>query len=303
MSAIWKAHIALFLVALIYGGNYSIAKVVMDDGYMEPLGFILLRVTTGVVLFTLLHRFWVRERIRREDWWRLMLCGLFGVAINQMFFFMGLKRTLPIHASLLMTTTPILVLLISSLMIGERITLRKVLGVLLGAIGAILLLMQGGQVNWSQTGLAGDLMVLVNAASYGLYLVLVRRLMTTYNPITVVRWVFTFGLLYVFPFGAGELAAVDWGAFHLWIWLAVLYVLLFTTFFTYLFNAYALTVVSPSVVSFYIYLQPLLAAVIALLMGQDRLDGVKLGAAALIFIGVYLVSQVKKSTQIEKKMD
>ncbi|MDV7396956.1 DMT family transporter, partial [Arthrospira platensis SPKY1] len=132
--------------------NYSIAKVVMDDGYMEPLGFILLRVATGVVLFTLLHRFWVRERIRREDWWRLMLCGLFGVAINQMFFFMGLKRTLPIHASLLMTTTPILVLLISSLMIGERITFRKVLGVVLGATGAILLLMQGGQVNWSQTG-------------------------------------------------------------------------------------------------------------------------------------------------------
>ncbi|MBK7409652.1 MAG: EamA family transporter [Saprospirales bacterium] len=293
MPATWKAHTALFLVALIYGGNYSIAKVVLDDGYIQPKGFILLRVMTGVLLFTLLHRGWIREKINRADWWRLMICGLFGVAINQMFFFMGLKRTLPIHASLLMTTTPILVLIISSLLIRERITLRKIVGVILGAVGAVLLLTQGKQVGWSRTGLTGDLMVLVNAASYGLYLVLVRKLMLRYHPITVVRWVFSFGLLFVIPFGAGELVSVDWATFHTWIWLAVLYVLLFTTFFTYLFNAYALSVVTPSLVSFYIYLQPLLAAFIALLMGQDQLDWVKGGAAILIFSGVYLVSRTK----------
>lgn len=293
MSKVLKAHIALFLVALIYGANYSIAKVVLDDGYMGPLGFILLRVATGVLLFTLLHRFWIREKIDRADWWRLMLCGLFGVAINQMFFFMGLKLTQPIHASLLMTTTPILVLIISSLLIGERITSRKVAGVILGAVGAILLLTQDSEVEWNRSGLLGDLMVLVNATSYGLYLVLVRKLMLRYNPITVVRWVFTFGLLYVFPFGFGELNSVDWASFSKWIWLAVLYVLLFTTFFTYLFNAYALTVVSPSIVSFYIYLQPLLAATIALLMGQDQLDWLKGASAAMIFTGVYLVSKTK----------
>ncbi len=288
-----KAHIALFLVALIYGGNYSIAKVVLDDGYIGPLGFILMRVATGVFLFTVLHRFWIREKVERKDWWRLALCGLFGVAINQMFFFMGLKLTQPIHASLLMTTTPILVLVISSLLLGERITFRKIAGVVLGATGAVLLLTQGKQIGWNSTGLLGDLMVLVNATSYGLYLVLVRNLMRRYNPITVVKWVFSFGLLYVFPFGLGELRAVEWETFLPHIWLAVGYVLLFTTFFTYLFNAFALTVVSPSVVSFYIYLQPLLAAVIALAMGQDELDWLKGAAAALIFTGVYLVSYNK----------
>lgn len=290
MSKPIKAHIALFLVALIYGANYSIAKIVLDDGYIGPLGFILLRVATGVLLFSLLHRFWVREKVERKDIFRLALCGLFGVAINQMFFFMGLKLTQPIHASLLMTTTPILVLVISSLLIGERITLRKVAGVVLGAAGAILLLTQGKAVAWDSAGLIGDLLVLVNATSYGFYLVLVRGLMRRYNPITVVKWVFSFGFLYVLPFGFGELRSVEWGAFLPHIWLAVFYVLLFTTFFTYLFNAYALTVVSPSVVSIYIYLQPLLAAAIALAIGQDELDWLKGLSAALIFAGVFLVS-------------
>lgn len=293
MPVAWKAHIALFLVALIYGANFSIAKVVLDDGYIAPLGFILLRVTTGVILFTLMHRFWIREKVARADLWRLALCGLFGVAINQMFFFMGLKLTQPIHASLLMTTTPILVLIISSLLIKEKITFSKVLGVILGALGAIFLLSQGKQVTWNAGGLTGDLLVLINATSYAFYLVLVRKLMLRYNPITVVRWVFMFGWLFVFPFGIGELRAVDWASFHVWIWLAVVYVLIFTTFFTYLFNAYALSVVSPSVVSFYIYLQPLLAASIALLMGQDNLDWVKALSALMIFSGVYLVSRVK----------
>ena len=293
MSAVWKAHAALFLAALIYGANYSIAKVVLDDAYIQPKGFILLRVATGVVLFTLLHRGWVREKIDKADWWRLMVCGLFGVAINQMFFFMGLKRTLPIHAALLMTTTPILVLLISSLIIRERITLRKIFGIVLGASGAILLLTQGKQVGWSQTSLVGDLMILINATSYGLYLVLARKLMLRYHPITVVRWVFSFGFLFVLPFGTSELLSVDWATFSTWIWMAVLYVLLFTTFFAYLLNAYALSSVTPSVVSFYLYLQPLLAAAIALFMGKDQLDWIKGVSTLLIFSGVYLVSRLK----------
>lgn len=293
MPAALKAHTALFLVALIYGANFSIAKVVLDDGYIAPLGFILLRVTTGVILFTLLHLLWIRERVARADLWRLLLCGLFGVAINQMFFFMGLKLTQPIHASLLMTTTPILVLVISSFLIKENITLRKILGVILGAVGAVLLLSQGKHVAWNGAGLTGDLLVLINATSYAFYLVLVRKLMLRYNPITVVKWVFVFGWLFVFPFGIGDLRSVDWTSFHIWIWLAVIYVLIFTTFFTYLFNAYALSVVSPLVVSFYIYLQPLLAAAIALLMGQDQLDWVKGVSALMIFSGVYLVSRTK----------
>jgi drug/metabolite transporter (DMT)-like permease len=296
MSDTVKAHVALFLVALIYGANYSIAKEVMGGGYLKPLPFILLRVITGVTLFFLFQRAFVKEKVERRDYPWLALCGLFGVALNQMLFFSGLNFTTPINASLIMTTTPILVLIASSVMIGERITRRKVLGILLGAAGAILLISYGHQVALNREGLTGDLLIFGNATAYGIYLVLVRKMTRKYHPITVVRWVFSFGFLYVLPFGAGGLLTVQWHTFPPAIWLAVGYVLLCTTFLAYLFNAYALRTVEASVVSIYIYLQPLLATLIALLLAKDQLDGIKVISAVLIFAGVYLVGKSRPGT-------
>ena len=277
-----RAHLALLGVALIYGANYSIAKIVLDDGYILPKGFILMRVFSGMILFWLFHQLFVREKVLRKDWWRLALCGVFGVAVNQLFFFMGLKLTTPINASLIMTTTPILVLIASSLLIGERFTLQKLAGILLGAVGAIILILNGQSLDLGSEGWLGDLMILVNASSYGIYLVLVKDLMKRYHPITVVKWVFTFGFIYVLPFGFGELQQVDWTSFTIPIWLAVVYVLLMTTFMAYLLNAFALSKVNPSVVSIYIYLQPLVAAIVALFLQQDIISGQKIMAASLI---------------------
>ncbi|MCB9048270.1 MAG: DMT family transporter [Lewinellaceae bacterium] len=285
-----KAHIALFLVALIYGANYTIAKEVMGGGYLAPLPFILLRVSSAVVLFWLFHRALVREKVARADLGRLALCGLFGVALNQMFFFSGLHWTTPINASLIMTTTPILVLVVSALILGEGITWRKIGGIVLGASGAILLIAYGAKLSFGGQRILGDLLVFFNASFYGIYLVLVKKLMTKYHPITVVKWAFTFGLIFVIPFGGPGLLDVRWASFTPGIWLAVLYVLACTTFLAYLFNAYALSIVNPSVVSIYIYLQPLLATLIAVAFSRDHLTPVKALAALLIFTGVYLVS-------------
>lgn len=290
MPATIKAHLLLFLVTLIFSANYSIAKIVMDDDYLQPLGFILLRVLAAMTLFWLFHLFFVRERVRRRDLGLLFLCGLFGVGINQPFFFTGLRYSTPINASLILTTSPILVLLISAALLGEAITRLKLLGILLGAAGAITLIAYGKSLNVTRTQMFGDLLIVVNASSYGLYLVLVKKLMSKYHPVTVVKWVFTFGFLMVLPLGYGEVMAADWSSFSTGIWLAIGYVLVFTTFLAYLLNAYALTLVSPSVVSIYIYLQPFLTTLIALAWGKDQLTAVKVAAGLLIFAGVYLVS-------------
>ena len=221
----------------------------------------------------------------------LILCAVFGVAVNQLCFFMGLKHTTPINASLIMTTTPILVLVISSILIKEKITLQKLIGIALGAIGAIILISRGGSFSFQQNQLLGDSMILVNAVSYGIYLVLVKKLMDRYHPITVVKWVFTFGFLMVLPFGWNDVMEIEWSTFSSVIWMAFAYVLVAATFMTYLFNAFALKIVNPSVTSIYIYLQPLLASMIALLMGKDELGLVKVLAGILIFAGVFLVSK------------
>lgn len=293
MPASVKAHIALFIVALIYGANYTIAKIVMDEEHLHPIGFIFLRIITGASLFWLFHTLYVKEKVERKDLGRLALCGLFGVAINQLFFLMGLHWTKPINASLIMTTTPILVLVVSAILLGERITILRVVGILIGAVGAGILIAYGKNISFSSRGLVGDIMIFVNATSYGLYLVLVKNLMKKYHPVTVIKWVFTFGLLYVIPIGTPFLLQTNWGGFSSQAWLAFAYVLLFTTFFAYLLNAFALSVVSPSIVSIYIYLQPLMASLIAVLWGADNLTPMKVAAGGLIFIGVYLVSAIR----------
>ena len=297
MSASLKAHLALFSVALIFGANFSIAKVVMDDDYIQPLTFILLRILCALLLFQIFHGLFVKEKVERRDQARLVLCGLVGVASNQMLFFSGLKWTTPINASLIMTTAPIYVFLISFLVLKEPITLRKALGILLGATGAILLITYGKKVSLDSRQLLGDVMVFGNALCYGSYLVLAKSLMEKYHPMTVIKWVFTYGALFALPFGIPDLPAVEWATFSRGIWLSFFYVLICSTFLAYLFNSYALKQVSPSVVSFYIYLQPLMAAVIALMMGKDQLNQIKVLAGLLIFAGVYLVSTWKKKVQ------
>jgi len=297
MSKVVKAHIALFLVALIYGANYSIAKLVLDDNYIQPFGFIVFRALSGMGLFWFFHLAFVREKVKMKDVPMLILCAIFGVAINQMCFFMGLKYTTPINASLIMTTTPILVLVTSAILIKEKITFQKMIGIALGAIGAIILISKGGSFSLQQNQILGDALIFTNAMSYGIYLVLVKKLMNRYHPITVVKWVFTFSIFMVLPFGWNDVKAIEWSTFSSTIWWAFAYVLIAVTFLAYLFNAFALKIVNPSVASIYIYLQPLFASLIALMMGKDELGFIKILAGILIFTGVFLVSKPSSSSK------
>ena len=290
MSENVKVHFYLFLVALIYGANYTIAKEVLDGGYLHPFTFVLCRVFASLILFSLYHIAFIKEKVDRQDFGWIILCSITGVAMNQLFFLSGLALTTPINASLIMTTSPILVLIVSALVLGEKITSTKIVGILIGAIGTIIIIAYGHSISFNRGGYLGDLFIFLNASAYGIYLVLVKRLIRKYHPITVIRWVFTVGILWVIPFGAGGLVDVDWSSFSLGIWLSFFYVLIFTTFFAYLLNSLALTTVNPSVVSIYIYLQPLIASFIALVFAKDELSWIKILAGIMIFIGVYLVS-------------
>lgn len=297
------AHVCLFMVALIYGANYTIAKEILDGEFLQPTTLTLFRVLAGAVLFWTLQAMVIKQRIQRSDLGWLFLCGLFGVALNQLMFITGLKYTTHIRAALIMTTTPILVLVVSLFLLKEAITLKRLAGILLGITGAVLLIIHGKKFAYTKSGWNGDVLIFINALSYGIYLVLVKRLIEKYHPITVITWVFSFGCLIVLPIGIPELNEIQMHTFTPSIWLAVAYVLLCTTFLAYLLNAYALQLVSPTVVSIYIYLQPLLATSIALVLGKDTLDGVKVAAGGLIFLGVYLVSQRTEPVSVQTKAD
>ncbi len=204
-------------------------------------------------------------------------------------FFLGLERTTPINAALIMIMTPILVFVISFFMQYEKATWQKIVGLFFGGGGA-LLIMSGKGFNFSSDTLLGDIFILINATSYAVYLVMVRPLMKKYHPLTVITYVFMFGLIPVTVFGLNQFSEIDWQGFTTIAWMGLAFVVICTTFFAYLLNMLALREVSSSVVGAYIYMQPVLASIIAILLGQDRLSLEKIIAAACIFFGVYMVS-------------
>ena len=203
------AHIFLFAVNLIYAINYSFAKDVMPD-FILPSGFVLLRVIGALILFTVSYLLFIKERVEPKDIFRLAICGVFGVAINQLLFFEGLNLTTPINAAIVMTVNPILVILLSFLIIKEAITYRKISGILLGLIGAFILILKGGETHFTSNYQMGNLFVFINASSYALYLVILKPMMEKYHPITIMFYVFGFGFLYVLPFGIKNLIYVNW---------------------------------------------------------------------------------------------
>ena len=287
------AHIALFSANLIYALNYTFAKDVMSEDHIGPSGFILLRVIGAIFLFGACYFFFIKERVHKKDIFSFAICGLFGIAINQLLFFQGLHLSTPINAAIMMTSTPILVILISALLGKEQITFQKILGVTLGCFGAVVLILSGGDFSASTDYTKGNLFVLINAASYGIYLILVQPLMRKYHPITVMAMVFFFGIFYVLPFGYEELISVEWNSFSTKIIWEVVFVVVCTTFFAYFFNSSALKYLDASAVSIYIYLQPVLASLIAISLQSDQINETKILSCILIFFGVYLVSKQK----------
>lgn len=298
-----RAHIALFVVNTFYGANHVIAKGIMPT-ILTPNVFIFLRVAGATALFWLIRLFTKnREKVERKDLVRMAVCGLFGVAVNQLFFFHGLNLSSSINAGIIMTLNPIMVVVLSYFILKEAITTYRVAGVLLGATGAGLLTLASSSENPELA--IGDLFLLINAASYAVYLVLVKPLMAKYRPITVITYVFLFGLIYVslFPPTLQDLAQTDFSLLQGAALGKVLYVIIGVTFLAYLLTVYGLSKLSPSVSSAYIYTQPVLVIFFAIFFAyigftEDYTNTIttqKIFYMILIFVGVYITSLKRKA--------
>lgn len=296
------ALIAVSIATLIYGLNYTIAKEVMPR-YIEPFGFILIRVIGANAIFWLISWFLKPEKIDSADFKKIFIAAIFGIALNMLAFFKGLSLTTPISASVMMVMSPIMVLIFSSILIRKPIGKQRILGVFIGLIGTLLLITYGSSSSVTATNSnLGNFLIFINATSYGLYLVLAKDLSKKYHPITFIKWFYLFGLMLVIPFGFTELTEVTWQKIPTNIYWNIAYVVVFTTCVTYLFNLYGLSKLKPTTVSVFIYLQPVIATIYALLVGSDRLNIVKICATIFIFLGVYLVTkQVEEKSKVLNK--
>lgn len=282
----------LTLVSLFYGINYSVLKVVVPE-HIGAFGFIVYRVTISSAIFWLIYSVDKHKIDWKVDGWRLVACALTGVAINQLLFYKGISLTSAVNGSIIMTLTPVLVLIWAAFLTGEKITPVKVVGVLIGLIGAVIILYQPDALlttgDWR-----GDILVLINGASYACYLVIVKPLMSKYEPLTVVKWVFTIAILFVVPVGFNEAISVDFTCFPMEVWLSAAYAILIVTVLVYFLNAWTLTRVNSSVVGAFIYLQPVFATLTAILFFCEVFLLKHLIAATFVFSGVWLVT--KKSS-------
>lgn len=292
------ALVAVTFVSIIYGMTFTIAKDVMPQ-YIGAYGFISLRVGGTMLLFwttALLMKVCNQlppEKIAPQDYQRIVGAAFFGVALNMLTFFKGLSLTSPISASVIMVSTPMIVLVLSAIIMKERLRKRMVSGLILGLTGTALLILYGKAIAGAKQAGLGNLLVLINAISYGYYLIIVKKLMHKYHAFTFVKWIYLLGFLMVLPFGWNEFQAVQWFSVPTVVYWKISFVVFCSTFLTYLLNLLSMKELSPTTVAVFIYLQPLFATVFAIGLGKDELNGVKIISAVLIFSGVYLVTMKK----------
>ena len=290
MNKRYLALIAAFLDTSIYGINHTIAKEVMPI-YIGSSGFIMLRLLGATLIFWLISLFTPNEKIEKKDFLKILLASILGMCVNMLAFFRGLELSTPINSGIIITLSPVLVLILSYFFLKEKVTLKKIIGILIGFSGAVFLIL-----NSSKTGInapnipLGNSFFLLNASAYAGYLIVIKPLTSKYNIFTLMKWLFLIGLVLSTPITFNQFIEVNWTElpwFAIW---RMAYVVIGTTFLTYSFNIYALKTLSPTTVGSFIYLQPIITIGFALITGNDVLDTTKLFSCLLVFIGIYLVS-------------
>lgn len=300
----YRAHLALLAAGVMWGLMSPLSKAVMSAGIVPPLGVTNLRILGATLLFWLIAPFSPRERVSRRDLGRMALAAAFSVVANQVMFIRGVSMTSPVDATIITTTMPIITMLLAAVVLGEPISGRKLGGVLLGMLGAVVLVLNsaGGFSGLSFSGgqqLLGDLLCLAAQLSYALYLVFFQGIIRRYSPLTLMRWVFTFATLMVLPFSWDTLAETRWEQVPAEHWASLAFVVGGGTFLCYLLVPIGQRVLRPTVTAMYNYMQPITATIVAVAWGMDQLNGIKLGAVALIFLGVMLVnlSRARRASQ------
>jgi drug/metabolite transporter (DMT)-like permease len=292
------AILAAFGASAIYGVNHTVAKGLMPI-YIEPFGFILLRVAGAAIIFWIISIWAPKEKIATSDWPRIIGCTIFGMVINMLLFFKGLSLSTPINSSVIITLSPILVLILAAILIKERITWLKTIGIFTGLAGALTLVLFSNEQTTNAPNIPlGNILFIVNAFSYGLYLILVKPLTAKYHPFTLMKWLFLFSVIINFPITISEFNNVEWTSLPTNVIWQMAFVVVGTTVLTYLLNVFALKELSPATISAFIYLQPLIAIIFAVSTGADTLNTVKITAAILVFAGVYMVTKKPKPAKV-----
>lgn len=294
----------MFGANAMWGIMSPVAKMVMAAGVISPMVMTDFRILGAAILFWIFSFFRKREPVSWKDLGLFFLASQIAIVFNQGSFIFGVSMTSPIDASIITTSLPILTLVIAAFYLKEPVTGKKITGIIFGATGAILLVMSGQQLtSGNASNIWGDLLCLTAQLCFSIYLVFFRGLINRYSPITIMKWMFTGSTLSVLPFTYGKILAIDWMAIEWRTIAGIAFVVVGGTFISYLLVSIGQKRLRPTVVSMYNYIQPIAAAIVAILWGMDSFTLLKIIAVIFIFSGVYLVTQSKNITTIEKEIE
>lgn len=295
-----KGHLLILAANILFAVNMPVSKYLLPL-HVSPEALTILRMSFAAVMFWISSLFVPYQKVSLKDMGLLFVCALSGVGFNQGLFIWGLSSTSPVDASIIATGVPIFVMILAALILKEPITRQKALGVLMGIGGAVSLILQSNHASGQAGSLGGNLLITFSGFIYSIYLVLSKPLTQRYSAVTMMKWMFLFSTLSVMPFTVGHIlespafhhATPDYGEMG-----ALFFVLFGATFIPYLLIPMSLKRIRPTTVSMYNYVQPIIASLIAVLAGQDRFSLWKFLSAALVFLGVYLVTQSKSREEM-----
>lgn len=283
-----SVHFWLASVTLIAGANYVFVKTIVPS-VISPNAVVLIRIATAAMVFFIAEKILYPTVYQpdKKDFIKLFFCAITGCVINQFFFYQGMKITTPINGSIMNLINPITIIIGSYFFLNDKMHKLSVFGFVLAIIGAVLLL-DFKHFKVSDSTFWGDIFMMLNAISFGIYVVLVSTITQKYKAITISKWMFIFGFLLFLPIGYSDLIATNFYAFSIKNWAALGYIVLLTTLFVYFMNNYLPSITSPYIIGIYTYLQPFVAAVVALFLDADSLTFTKLGCGILIISGIYI---------------
>lgn len=297
-----RGHLALFVAYVIFGLNIPISRSIIPD-IVSPLALTYFRMSGAMVLFWLLSLFTKREKVPLRDVVLLFFASIFALVLNQTSFIVGLSMTTPIDASIIQTVLPIISMFLAAIVLKEPITRRKTIGVLIGLTGALLLILRHAGSLEGNRNLLGNVIVLGGVVSFGLYLTLFKGLIQKYSPVTLMKWMFLFAAIMNLPFSYRAVVETDYAALSMDSWWRVGFVVVLSTFITYLLIPVGQKVLRPTAVSMYNYLQPVTSSMAGVAMGLDVFGVENILSAVLVFTGVYVVTTSKSRADLEKKKE
>jgi len=294
-----KGHALAFTANVMWGLMSPIGKSALTE--FSALSVTTFRMVGAAAAFWILSAFCKQEQVGHRDMLKIFFASLFALVFNQGIFIFGLSLTSPIDASIVTTTSPIITMIVAAIYLKEPVTNKKVLGIFIGAMGALILILSSQATNAGGGSIWGDLLCMIAQLSFSIYLTVFKGLSQKYSPITLNKWMFVYASMCYIPFSYHGIAAIQWAEVSTAALVQVGYVVVGGSFLAYICIMTAQRLLRPTVVSMYNYMQPIVASIVTVVIGMATFNLEKGIAIALVFLGVYIVTQSKSRKDFEKE--